>query len=92
MANLSLTWNALNDLELWTKASWRSNTPNTGKSTSTEAYALVDLGLRYHLNKNIMLMTGIYNLFDVNPIYKTTYNQSSILEGRRYNMGARFEF
>ena len=92
MANLSLTWNALNDLELWTKASWRSNTPNTGKSTSTEAYALVDLGARYHLNKRITLMAGVYNLFDVNPIYKTSYNQSSLLEGRRYNMGARFEF
>ena len=37
-------------------------------------------------------MAGVYNLFDVNPIYKTSYNQSSLLEGRRYNMGARFEF
>ncbi|CAM8093046.1 hypothetical protein CIFRMA203M1_23585 [Citrobacter freundii] len=92
MANLSLTWNALNDLELWSKASWRSNTPDIGKSTSTDAYALVDLGARYHLNKSITLMAGVYNLFDVNPIYKTSYNQSSILEGRRYNMGARFEF
>jgi iron complex outermembrane receptor protein/outer membrane receptor for ferrienterochelin and colicins len=58
MANLSLTWNALNDLELWTTSSWRSNTPNTGKSTSTEAYALVDLGARYHLSKSITLMAG----------------------------------
>ena len=66
--------------------------PDIGKSTSTDAYALVDLGARYHLNKSITLMEGVYNLFDVNPIYKTSYNQSSILEGRRYNMGARFEF
>lgn len=92
MANVSLTWHALNDLELWTKASWRSTSPDIGKSSETEAYALVDLGARYHLNKNVTLMTGIYNLFDANPIYRTSYNQSSMLEGRRYNFGARIEF
>lgn len=92
MANVSLTWNAVNDLELWTKASWRSTSPDIGKSSETEAYALVDLGARYHLNKNVTLMTGIYNLFDANPIYRTSYNQSSMLEGRRYNFGARIEF
>jgi iron complex outermembrane receptor protein/outer membrane receptor for ferrienterochelin and colicins len=31
MANISLTWEALSDLELWTKASWRSNTPDIGR-------------------------------------------------------------
>jgi len=92
MANVSLTWHALNDLELWSKASWRSTSPDIGKSSETEAYALVDLGARYHLNKNVTLMTGIYNLFDANPIYRTSYNQSSMLEGRRYNFGARIEF
>lgn len=92
MANVSLTWQALNDLELWSKASWRSTSPDIGKSSETEAYALVDLGARYHLNKNVTLMTGIYNLFDANPIYRTSYNQSSMLEGRRYNFGARIEF
>nr|WP_318383712.1 TonB-dependent receptor [uncultured Enterobacter sp.] len=92
MANLSLSWEATDALELWTQTSWRSNSPDVGKSTSTDAYALVDLGARYHLNKRITLMSGIYNLFDVNPIYTTTYNQTAMLEGRRYNLGARFEF
>ncbi|VFS87613.1 Enterobactin outer-membrane receptor [Kluyvera cryocrescens] len=92
MANISLTWNAVNDLDLWTKASWRSNSPDIGKSTATEAYALVDLGARYRATKNITLMAGVYNVFDVNPIYTTTYNETSMLEGRRYNIGARYEF
>ena len=92
MANVSLTWNAINDLDLWTKASWRSNSPDIGKSTATEAYALVDLGARYRATKNITLMAGVYNVFDVNPIYTTTYNETSMLEGRRYNIGARYEF
>ena len=92
MANVSLTWNATSDVDLWTKASWRSNTPNVGKSTSTEAYALVDLGARYHLSKNITLMGGVYNLFNANPVYTTTYRQTALLEGRRYNFGARYEF
>ncbi len=92
MANLSLNWQALDDLELWSQASWRSKSPDIGKSSTTDAYALVDLGARYHVNHTITLMAGIYNLFDVNPIYKTTYNQSAMLEGRRYNLGARIEF
>lgn len=92
MANISLTWAALNDLELWTKASWRSNTPDIGKSTSTEAYAVMDLGTRYRVNKNLTLMAGIYNLFDANPLHSTSYNEASVLEGRRYNLGARVEF
>ncbi|MGK9174380.1 TonB-dependent receptor [Yokenella regensburgei] len=92
MANVSLTWNAAQALELWTKASWRSNTPDLGTANSTEAYALVDLGARYHLTKDITLMGGVYNLFDVNPLHVTSYNQTSILEGRRYNIGARYEF
>lgn len=92
MANISLTWEALNDLELWTKASWRSNTPDIGKSTSTEAYAVMDLGTRYRVNKNLTLMAGIYNLFDANPLHSTSYNEASVLEGRRYNLGARVEF
>ena len=92
MANVSLSWMAMSDLELWTQASWRSNSPDIGKSSSTDAYALVDLGARYRLNKNITLMAGVYNLFDANPIYKTSYNQSAMLEGRRYNLGARIEF
>ncbi len=92
MANISLTWAALDNLELWTKASWRSNTPDIGKSTSTEAYAVMDLGTRYRVNKNLTLMAGIYNLFDANPLHTTSYNEASVLEGRRYNLGARVEF
>ena len=92
MANISLTWEALDNLELWTKASWRSNTPDIGKSTSTEAYAVMDLGTRYRVNKNLTLMAGIYNLFDANPLHTTSYNEASVLEGCRYNLGARVEF
>lgn len=92
MANVSLTWSAMNDLDLWTKASWRSKSPDIGTSSSTDAYALVDLGARYNLNKNITLMAGVYNLFDANPIYTTIYNETAMIEGRRYNVGARYEF
>ena len=92
MANVSLTWNTTSDLELWTRASWRSRSPDIGKSSATDAYALVDLGARYHLTKRVTLMSGIYNLFDVNPVYTTAYRQTAMLEGRRYNFGGRIEF
>jgi len=35
MANVSLTWNAVNDLELWTKDRWRSNSGNPAKRKPT---------------------------------------------------------
>ena len=92
MANVSLTWNTASDLELWTKASWRRRSPDIGKSSSTAADALVDLGVRYRLSKHVTLMSGIYNLFDVNPVYTTAYRQKAMLEGRRYNFGGRVEF
>ena len=92
MANLSLTWNATSDLDLWSKASWRSRTPDIGTSKDTNAYTLVDLGARYHLNKNITLMAGVYNLFDASAKITTSYNETPVLEGRRYNFGARYEF
>ena len=91
MANLSLTWSATRDLDLWSKASWRSRTPNVGTSTYYDAYALVDMGARYHLNKNITLMAGVYNLFDARANANGT-RSVPIIEGRRYNFGARYEF
>lgn len=91
MANLSLTWSATSDLELWSKASWRSRTPNVGTANWSDAYALVDLGARYNLNSNITLMAGVYNLFDVGANAHTN-KLSPLLEGRRYNLGARYEF
>lgn len=92
MANISLNWSATTDLVLWTKANYRSDSPDIGKSSSTESYIMVDLGARYHLTKNTQLMAGVYNLFDVDPLYTTRYNQTSMVEGRRYNLGARVEF
>lgn len=92
MENVSLNWSATSDLVLWTKANYRSDSPNTGKSTATESYIMVDLGARYHITSTTQLMAGIYNLFDVNPLYTTSYNQTSMVEGRRYNLGARVEF
>lgn len=92
MANVSLNWSAANDLVLWTKANYRSDSPDVGKSTATESYIMVDLGARYQLNKNTQLMAGVYNVFDVDPLYTTSYNETSMVEGRRYNLGARVEF
>ena len=92
MVNLSLTWNPTSDLDLWSKAGWRSRSQYTGSSTHDDAYALVDLGARYHLNKNITLMAGVYNLFDINANRNFSNRKTPLIEGRRYNFGARYEF
>ncbi|MNC24017.1 TonB dependent receptor [compost metagenome] len=53
---------------------------------------MVDLGARYQLNKHTQLMAGVYNLFDVDPQRISPWGDYGLVEGRRYNLGARIEF
>lgn len=92
MANISLTWSASESLDLWSKANYRSSNRDSGEHTDYEAYTLVDVGARYQLNKHTQLLAGIYNLFDADPQRATTWGDYGLVEGRRYNLGARIEF
>jgi len=92
MVNLSLTWSATQALDLWSKANYRSSNRNSGDSAKYDAYTLVDVGARYKVNNNLQLMAGIYNLFDADPKYTTLWAENGVVEGRRYNLGARVEF
>ena len=92
MANVSLTWSATEALDLWSKANYRSSNRDTGDHIDYEAWTMVDLGARYQLNKHTQLMAGIYNLFDADPQRITQWGDYGLVEGRRYNLGARLEF
>ncbi len=92
MANVSLTWSATEALDLWSKANYRSSNRDTGDHIDYEAWTMVDLGARYQLNKHTQLMAGIYNLFDADPQRITQWGDYGLVEGRRYNLGARIEF
>lgn len=92
MANVSLTWSATEALDLWSKANFRSSNRDTGDHIDYEAWTMVDLGARYQLNKHTQLMAGVYNLFDVDPQRISPWGDYGLVEGRRYNLGARIEF
>lgn len=92
MANVSLTWSATEALDLWGRANYRSSNRETGDHNAYDAYTLVDLGARYQLNKNTQLMAGVYNLFDEDPQRISPWGKYGLVEGRRYNLGARIEF
>lgn len=49
-------------------------------------------GRAYHLRKDMPMMGGVYNLFDVNPIHVASYNQTSLLKGCRYDLGPDTNF
>lgn len=92
MVNLSLTWSATPDLDLWSKANYRSHNRDSGDHNLYDAYTMVDVGARYQLNKNTQLLAGVYNLFDADPKRVSNWGEYGVVEGRRYNVGARIEF
>nr|VUD35321.1 TonB-dependent receptor [Raoultella sp. NCTC 9187] len=63
MANLSLSWAATQSLDAWSTVNYRSSNRDSGSHDEYEAYTMVDVGLRYRVNKNAQLLAGIYNLF-----------------------------
>lgn len=92
MANLSLNWAATQSLDVWSTVNYRSSNRNSGNNYKYDDYTMVDVGVRYKLNKHTQLMAGIYNVLDEDPKLTTAWNESAQVEGRRYNLGARVEF
>ena len=92
MANLSLSWAATQSLDVWSTVNYRSSNRNSGNNYKYDDYTMVDVGVRYQLNKHTQLMAGVYNVLDEDPKLTTAWNESAQVEGRRYNLGARVEF
>jgi len=93
MLNTTLDWQAKDNFDLWSRVNFRSKTSDyQGRSAmakGTPSYTFVDLGISYKPQKNVNLTAGIYNIFD-----KTIDIQSydTVLDGRRYNIGASYQF
>ena len=92
MANLSLNWTATQSLDVWSTVNYRSSNRNSGNNNKYDDYTMVDVGVRYQLNKHTQLMAGVYNVLDEDPKLTTAWSESAQVEGRRYNLGARVEF
>lgn len=93
MANASLNWQALPEMETWARINFRSKTKNYQYRTSmrggTPSYTFVDLGMTYNVTKNLRVLGGVYNVFDKRV---TSETHGAVLDGRRYNIGINYDF
>ncbi|MDX7999602.1 ligand-gated channel protein [Xenorhabdus sp. Reich] len=93
MANATLSWQALPELDTWTRINFRGKTKNYQYRSSmrdgTPSYTFVDLGMSYNLVKNVRLSGGIYNILDKRV---TEESHDAVLDGRRYQIGINYDF
>ncbi|WFQ80125.1 ligand-gated channel protein [Xenorhabdus sp. SF857] len=93
MANATLNWQPLSELETWTRINFRGKTKNYQYRSSmrdgTPSYTFVDLGVTYNLAKNLRLSGGVYNVFDKRVVEET---HDAVLDGRRYHIGINYDF
>ncbi|NIY46106.1 ligand-gated channel protein [Cedecea colo] len=93
MFNSTLDWQATPDVGFWSRLNLRGKTSEylsrTSISQGTPSYTLVDVGLRYNANKDMMVSAGVYNVFDKTIDYA---NYNTILDGRRYTVGLTYNF
>ncbi|MCV6623776.1 MAG: TonB-dependent receptor, partial [Cellvibrionaceae bacterium] len=88
VANLSLSWQASEAIDVWGKLKYRSDTLEGGTS-QIPSYSMVDVGGSFQLNDNIDVYAGVYNLFDEQIDY-SEYRR--VLDGRRYSLGLNLRF
>ncbi|MDC9621907.1 ligand-gated channel protein [Xenorhabdus sp. XENO-7] len=93
MANSTLNWQALPEMDTWARINFRSKSTNyvyrSGVKNGTPSYTFIDLGMTYNLTKNLRVLGGIYNVFDKRVTEKT---HDAVLDGRRYNIGINYDF
>ncbi|MFC0225456.1 ligand-gated channel protein [Serratia aquatilis] len=93
MINTVLDWKATQDVSLWSRVNFRSETSEylsrTSMAVSTPSYTFVDAGLSYQANKNLQVSGGVYNILDKRVDYE---NFNTTLDGRRYTLGMTYNF
>ena len=93
MVNMTLNWQATRDLSVWSRINFRSRTSEylsrTSMAEGTPSYSFVDTGINYSVTESLSLLAGIYNLLDKTISYE---NYSATLDGRRYYLGANYNF
>jgi outer membrane receptor for ferrienterochelin and colicins len=93
MINGVLDWQATEDLGLWSRVNFRSETSEylsrTSMAVSTPSYTFVDAGVSYQALKNLQLSGGVYNILDKTVDYE---HYNTTLDGRRYTVGMTYNF
>ncbi|WP_145548282.1 ligand-gated channel protein [Yersinia intermedia] len=93
MLNGTLNWQTSEELATWIRANYRGKTSEylsrTSMGASTPSYTFVDLGANYQLTKAFRLMGGVYNVLDKRVDIEVN---DKVLDGRRYMVGASYDF
>ncbi|WP_340608724.1 ligand-gated channel protein [Xenorhabdus bharatensis] len=93
MANATLSWQTLPEMETWTRLNFRGKTKNylyrSSMNSGTPSYAFVDMGVTYSIMKNVRVLGGVYNVFDKQVTDKV---HGATLDGRRYQVGINYDF
>ena len=93
MFNTTLYWQAVPDVGIWSRLNFRGSTSEylsrSNMAQGTPSYTLIDVGLRYDINKSLMASAGVYNLLDKRIDYST---YDAVLDGRRYTVGLTYNF
>ncbi|MFA3761602.1 ligand-gated channel protein [Yersinia sp. 2544 StPb PI] len=93
MLNGTLNWQANEELATWVRANYRGRTSEyldrTSMGNKTPSYTFVDLGANYQLTKEFRLMGGVYNVLDKRVDIEVN---DKVLDGRRYMVGASYDF
>ncbi|WP_430613579.1 TonB-dependent receptor domain-containing protein [Flavobacterium sp. JP2137] len=89
----TLEWDPSKVVQLWTRANYREKTAvSWGRSSANSvipSYVLLDLGSVWKVNKQLSLTAGGYNLFNKEI---TKEEHTFRLDGRRFQLGALFQF
>lgn len=88
VANISLSWQPSESIDLWTKLKYRSSTLEDGTS-EIPSYVISDIGGSYQVSDNIDVYAGVYNLFDEQIDYS---EYKRVLDGRRFSLGMSLNF
>ncbi|MDZ4191129.1 MAG: TonB-dependent receptor [Pseudomonas sp.] len=99
MFNVSLDWQAMDKLNLWTQLNYRGETSGrwqTGTSGASSngvtypSYTFADVGLVYRPTQDLSLKFGVYNV--TNKEVTTDDDYAYNLDGRRYVFGLTQNF
>ncbi|OKP05616.1 ligand-gated channel protein [Xenorhabdus eapokensis] len=103
MANATLNWQTLPEMQTWVRMNFRSKSSDflsrrtkiVGNKMSLSmgdghpSYTFFDLGMTYNVTKNLRVLGGVYNIFDKRV---TSETHDAVLDGRRYNIGINYDF
>ncbi|ANF81320.1 hypothetical protein A3K93_03325 [Acinetobacter sp. NCu2D-2] len=93
MANLTVDYEITDDLNIWSRLHYRSETSSflgrASMSDKTPGYEFLDIGLNYNFTDNLKGKFGVYNVLNEKALSSSGVQE---LDGRRYGIGLVAKF